>query len=103
MGFNDIWFHDEIYPLPPDYDNLSPGKPVRILPGNPVSLAWSPDSRMIAIAFYERLLVHDVIEDQELLAVDVPGIREVDWPADGRIIVAESEDRSIRLWVVKTH
>jgi WD40 repeat protein len=93
MGHSDVWIYDEIYPL-------AYPEP---LPGYPVDLDWSPDSRLIAIVLYERLLVHDVIEDEELFSVEVPGIQEVDWSSDGRMIVTKSDDRSVQLWAVETN
>jgi WD40 repeat protein len=84
-GQSDLWYADYIYPDDPY--------------GFPVDVAWSPASDMIAVAFYQRLVIYDVDPDTELFSTSVIDIQFVEWSSDGRLIITRVNDE-VRLWGV---
>jgi len=86
MGNSDTWYADYIYP--------------KDTPGNPVQVAWSSQSDMVAIAFYEKLSVVDANIDAELFTAPIPRIYDVSWSPDGKRIITRSGYHTVQLWGV---
>jgi WD40 repeat protein len=91
MGFSDLWFVDYVYPSSrTEYPSI------------PVSVAWSSASDMIAVAFYNKLSVYDVTveEEIELFTATIEGLTNVDWSANGALIITEDSNHRIQVWGV---
>ena len=89
FGASDAWISDYIYPDP---DGL--------LQSYPVDLMWNSSGELIAIAFFDRLVVYDVVLNAELTSIALRGIYDVEWSPDGRYIITKSDRSGIQLWQV---
>src|SRR5664279_1138167 len=76
LGNSDVWYSDDVFP--PD------------APGNPVQVAWSPASNMIAIAFNERLDIYDVVTNTKLSSKPSSGVQLLQWTSDSKFIITRS-------------
>lgn len=84
MGNADTWYADYVYP--------------QDQPENPVSIAWGPSSDMLAVAFLNRLVVLDAIQEEELFSTELPDIEFVQWGAKGAAIITRTEDGLSQIW-----
>jgi WD40 repeat protein len=89
MGNSDLWITDYIEP-----DLTQPSE----LPRHRVHLTWNPDSTMIAIAFFDRLSVYDIVGESELVSISIPALELVAWASNGEYIVTQSKTSGVRLW-----
>ncbi len=89
FGNADVIFDDQINPVPfSDFID------------SPVELSWSPSSDMIAVAFYDRLAILSVNQEDELYSAELPGIAHVEWDSNGRGIITENSDGCVQFWGV---
>jgi WD40 repeat protein len=69
------------------------------------SLAWSPDSKYLAVGFPDGSVeIWDNIHGEKYreLKGHTGGIIDMDWSPDGRYIATDSGDRTVRLWEAST-
>lgn len=63
-------------------------------------VAWSPDSRMLAVTPYKTVQVYEVAGHKLLAAMTGHSgqINGLAWSHDGKILVSVSDDYTVRLW-----
>jgi WD40 repeat protein len=68
------------------------------------SLAWSPDSKTLAAASYNKMDVVLYSPDgtpKVRLTGHRDRVTEVAWSPDGKILASSSDDKSVRLWHIE--
>lgn len=79
MGFADTWYVDYVdEAVAPD--------------SNPIALAWSPTSEMLAIAFYQRVEIYRFGEEAIAMTIPITGLSNVYWSSSGRFIITKGSD-----------
>ncbi|MBC7812586.1 MAG: hypothetical protein H7175_15635, partial [Burkholderiales bacterium] len=85
--------------------NLASGENATILPtdsaGNPMSLAWSPDSECIAFGFTGgTIFIWQASNGQMFTSLSGhdTAIVELEWSADGSRLYSGDRDNTVRVW-----
>lgn len=86
FGNSDAWYNDTVDALD-SFMSLD-------------ALVWHPDSNMLAVAFNDDVRIYDGIQDDPLHILDLSHVVDLDWSADGRFLMTQTAEGSIRLWGV---
>jgi WD40 repeat protein len=79
------------------------GKPIRILPGSAVSVAFAPDGKTLASAGGASVRLWDVASGKLLKKIDGKRLlRAVTFSPDGNYLAAGDEQAAIRIWNLQT-
>jgi WD40 repeat protein len=72
---------------------------IDVAPKRPSSVAFSPDSRLVALAGGTEVHLHDASTGKEIHKIDAPaGLATLVFSPDGKTIAATCHDRTVRLW-----
>jgi len=65
-------------------------------------VAWSPDSRLLAVAPYNQVQVWEIATMKRLSTLQghLSQINGMAWSPDGRLLASASDDETLRLWGV---
>ena len=82
--------------------NLPDGAKMRLGKGRANGIAYSPDSKTLAVATDIGIWIYDVqtTEALHLLSGHTRAVRSIDFNADGTQIVSGSVDKTVRVWDV---